>query len=243
MADHSKKWHNGTSTRTRSTDTYDRLAVIQAQLNNLGREIKKVNEKVYATQVGCESCKGPRYTKDCLLKEEVKAFKEAFYTQYGVPFPPGGRFRAAALGFYQRDNENPSYQERRQTMEESMNNKVLQERGSRSIPGSTETNPRDHVKSISTTINTDTTSIRRIGGARYAVLDNQHRMHTFKPNQLIIPFPSRLTDDCIDEMNVVDSATYEVFKEGRKMEDQAERLMNEDHLPQKEKVPVSFTLP
>ncbi|GJW37256.1 hypothetical protein Tco_0060176 [Tanacetum coccineum] len=27
---------------------------IQAQLNNLGREIKKVNEKVNAAQVGCE---------------------------------------------------------------------------------------------------------------------------------------------------------------------------------------------
>ncbi|GJX32765.1 hypothetical protein Tco_0242620 [Tanacetum coccineum] len=38
----------------RSTETSDGLAAIQAQLNNLGREIKKVNEKVYATQVGCE---------------------------------------------------------------------------------------------------------------------------------------------------------------------------------------------
>ncbi|GJQ99026.1 retrovirus-related pol polyprotein from transposon TNT 1-94 [Tanacetum coccineum] len=36
--------------------TYDGLATIQAQLNNLGREIKKMNEKVYATKVGCESC-------------------------------------------------------------------------------------------------------------------------------------------------------------------------------------------
>ncbi|GKD57521.1 hypothetical protein Tco_1290908, partial [Tanacetum coccineum] len=77
-------------TRTRSTDTSDGLAAIQAQLNNLGREIKKVNEKVYAAQ-------------------------------YGVPFPLGGRFRAAAPGFYQRANRNPSYQERRQTMQESMN--------------------------------------------------------------------------------------------------------------------------
>ncbi|GJR12976.1 hypothetical protein Tco_0795628 [Tanacetum coccineum] len=51
MAEHSKKWHDGTSTRTRSTKTSDALAAIQAQLNNLGREIKKVNEKVYAAQV------------------------------------------------------------------------------------------------------------------------------------------------------------------------------------------------
>nr|GEY41607.1 hypothetical protein [Tanacetum cinerariifolium] len=40
MAEYSQKWHNGTS-RTRSTKTSDGLTVIQAQLNNLGREIKK----------------------------------------------------------------------------------------------------------------------------------------------------------------------------------------------------------
>nr|GEX72855.1 hypothetical protein [Tanacetum cinerariifolium] len=49
-AKYSQKWHSGTS-RTRSTKTSDGLAAIQAQLNNLGREIKKVNEKVYATNV------------------------------------------------------------------------------------------------------------------------------------------------------------------------------------------------
>ncbi|GJW40052.1 hypothetical protein Tco_0065897 [Tanacetum coccineum] len=53
----------------RSTETYDGLDAIQEQLNNLGREIKKVNEKVYAAQVGCEQCKGPHYTKDFPLKE------------------------------------------------------------------------------------------------------------------------------------------------------------------------------
>ncbi|GKA61715.1 hypothetical protein Tco_0761234, partial [Tanacetum coccineum] len=46
MAEHSQKWHNGTSSKARSTETSDGLAAIQAQLNNVGREIKKVNEKV-----------------------------------------------------------------------------------------------------------------------------------------------------------------------------------------------------
>ncbi|GKF00374.1 hypothetical protein Tco_0023724 [Tanacetum coccineum] len=88
MAEYSQKWHNATS-RTRSTKTSDRLTAIQAQLNNLGREIKKVNEKVYAAQVGCKQCKG-------------------------------GGYRATALRFYQRNNVNPSYQERRQSMEDTM---------------------------------------------------------------------------------------------------------------------------
>ncbi|GKC17465.1 hypothetical protein Tco_1014247, partial [Tanacetum coccineum] len=96
---------------TRSTETSDGVAAIQAQLNNLGREIKKVNEKVYAAQVGCELCKGPHYTKDFPLKEEGKTLEEAYYTQFGVPFSQGGQYRAAASGFYQRNNGNPSYQE------------------------------------------------------------------------------------------------------------------------------------
>nr|GEW46483.1 hypothetical protein [Tanacetum cinerariifolium] len=45
MADHSQKWHNGTSTRTRNIETSNGLATIQAQLNNLGREIKKTYVK------------------------------------------------------------------------------------------------------------------------------------------------------------------------------------------------------
>ncbi|GKF80403.1 hypothetical protein Tco_0239005, partial [Tanacetum coccineum] len=50
-------------------------------------EIKKVNEKVYAAQVGCELCKGPHYTKDCPLKEEEKTLEETYYTQFGAPYP------------------------------------------------------------------------------------------------------------------------------------------------------------
>ncbi|GJY53580.1 hypothetical protein Tco_0445244 [Tanacetum coccineum] len=61
--------------------------------------------------------KGPHYTKDCPLKEEGKTLEEAYYTQFGGPFQGGG-YRAAAPGFYQRNNANPSYQERRQSMED-----------------------------------------------------------------------------------------------------------------------------
>nr|GEV31593.1 hypothetical protein [Tanacetum cinerariifolium] len=36
MAEFSQKWHNGTSSRFRNTETSNGLVVIQAQLNNLG---------------------------------------------------------------------------------------------------------------------------------------------------------------------------------------------------------------
>ncbi|GJZ76250.1 ribonuclease H-like domain, reverse transcriptase, RNA-dependent DNA polymerase [Tanacetum coccineum] len=61
---------------------------------------------------------GPHYTKDCPLKDEGKTLEEAYYTQFGVSFPQGGHYKAAAPGFYQRNNRNPLYQEQRQSMEE-----------------------------------------------------------------------------------------------------------------------------
>ncbi|GKE89104.1 hypothetical protein Tco_1566579, partial [Tanacetum coccineum] len=120
MAEYSQKWHNGTYSRTRSTETSDGLASIQAQINNFGQEIKKVNEKVCATQVRCKLCKGPHYTKDCPQKEEGKFLEEAYYTQLGVPYQPRGQYRAAGPGFYQRNNGNSSYPDRIPSLEESL---------------------------------------------------------------------------------------------------------------------------
>nr|GFA70996.1 hypothetical protein [Tanacetum cinerariifolium] len=108
MAEFSQKWHNGTSSKSRSAKTSNRLVAIQAQLNNLRREIKKVNEKVYAAQVGCELCKGPQYTKDCPQKKEGKTLEEAYYTQFSAPYQPGGQYRAARPRFYQRNNGKSS---------------------------------------------------------------------------------------------------------------------------------------
>ncbi|GJY93655.1 hypothetical protein Tco_0509437 [Tanacetum coccineum] len=90
IAEYSQKCHNGTSSKARSTETSDGLGAIQAQLNNLGKEIKKVNEKVYAAQVGCELCKGPHYIKDCPLKEEGNTLEEAYDAQFGAPCQPAG---------------------------------------------------------------------------------------------------------------------------------------------------------
>ncbi|GJY67297.1 hypothetical protein Tco_0469535 [Tanacetum coccineum] len=255
MVEYSQKWHNGTS-RTRSTETSDVLVAIQAQLNNLGREIKKVNEKVYVAQVGCEQCKGPHYTKDCPLKEEGKTLEEAYYTQFGGPFQGGG-YRAAALGFYQRNNANPSYQERRQSMEETLSkfmsesakrheensnmikeirastdaavrnqgasiktleiqigkiSKVLQERGFGSLPSSTEANPRDHVKSISTIVETDSNPIRHIGSPQYAKSTLQNRRLMFESRQTTIAFLSRLNDYyCEEKRDRMDRASVSVM--------------------------------
>ncbi|GKB58130.1 hypothetical protein Tco_0914316 [Tanacetum coccineum] len=278
MAKYFQKWHNGTS-RTRSTETSNGLAAIQAQLNNLGIEIKKVNEKVYAAQVGCEQCKGPYYTKDCPLKEEGKTLEEAYYTQFGAPFQGGG-YRVTTPGFYQRNNANPSYQERRQSMEETLSkfmsesakrheensnlikeirastnaairnqgaliktleiqigqtSKVLQERGFRSLPSSTKTNPRDHVKSISTIVETDSYPIHRMASSQYAVSTGQNFTLIYETKQTTISFPSHLNGYyCEEKKGSYGPQFSEAYSEASHID---------KSIPRKGKDLGSFTLP
>ncbi|GJS59361.1 RNA-directed DNA polymerase, eukaryota, reverse transcriptase zinc-binding domain protein [Tanacetum coccineum] len=151
--------------------------------------------------------------------EEGKTLEEAYYTQFGAPYQPGGQYRAAGPGFDQRNNGNSSYLDQRPSLEESLTkfmaesakrhkensniikeirastdaairnqgtsiktleiqigqmSKVLQERRFRSLPSSTETNPRDQVKSISIA-KADFSGIRHIGCGPYVVSGTQHR--------------------------------------------------------------------
>ncbi|GJV48344.1 hypothetical protein Tco_1438556 [Tanacetum coccineum] len=76
MAEYSQKWHNGTSRGT-STETSDKLAAIQEQLDNLGREIKKVNEKVYVVFEYSEE-KGAK-----AMAETIEQYKSKTGTDYG----------------------------------------------------------------------------------------------------------------------------------------------------------------
>ncbi|GJT43117.1 hypothetical protein Tco_0951832 [Tanacetum coccineum] len=183
MAEYSQKWHNGTSSRTKSTKTSDGLAAIQAQLNNLGREIKKVNEKVYAAQVGCELCKGPHYTKDYPQKEEGKTLEEAYYTQFGAPYQPGGQYRAAGPGFYQQNNGNSSHEE---------NSNIIKE-----IQASTDAaikNQGASNKTLEIQIG-QISKIRHVGCGPYAVSGTQLRS-LFSET---VPFPRRLQNCAYDD--------------------------------------------
>ncbi|GKC76636.1 hypothetical protein Tco_1127410, partial [Tanacetum coccineum] len=127
--------------------------------------------------------------------------------------------------------------------------KVLQEKGSGILPCSTEINPGDHVKLISTTIEADTPSIRQIDPIRYAVLSLQNIMQNFKPSQSIISFPNRLIDDSYeDKMVLVElmdrekSATNlkKLLMEKLRMGYQIEASTN---MHEKEKDLWSFTIP
>ncbi|GKF30614.1 hypothetical protein Tco_0100412, partial [Tanacetum coccineum] len=72
MADHSQKWHDGSSSKSIEGSSSEGIAAIVNKLEKLGREMKKLKENVHAIQVGCQTCEGAYLDKDCPLNEEVK---------------------------------------------------------------------------------------------------------------------------------------------------------------------------
>nr|GEV65963.1 hypothetical protein [Tanacetum cinerariifolium] len=89
-------------------------------VNILWMKSQLTNYNIIYDKVGCELCKGSHYTKDCPLKEQGKTLEEAYYTQFGALYQPGGQYKAAGPEFYQRNNGNFPYPDRRQTLEESL---------------------------------------------------------------------------------------------------------------------------
>ncbi|GJT65641.1 zinc knuckle CX2CX4HX4C containing protein [Tanacetum coccineum] len=123
MADHSQKWHDGTTSRNiGSSSSKDGLAALVNKLDNLGRDMKKLKESVHAIQVGCQICEGPHLDKDCPLNEEVKQVEEVRYGEFRRTTPfngsNGGKFRVGPPGYYTKIDNRPPYAERRQSLEE-----------------------------------------------------------------------------------------------------------------------------
>ncbi|GJR14775.1 DNA/RNA polymerases superfamily protein [Tanacetum coccineum] len=197
----------------------------------------KANKKVYAAKVRCELCKGPHYTKDCPLKEKGKTLEEAYYTQFGAPYQPGGQYRAAGPGFYQRNNGNSSYPDQRQTLEESLT-KFMTESAKRheenssinkEILASTDAaikNQGASIKTLEIQIGQMSKVLQERGIRRpYAVSDTQY---------------SSLSSKTVSFTNRLHGYYCEDWKEERKVK----ILETYDHiLPQKEKDAGSFTLP
>nr|GFA89126.1 hypothetical protein [Tanacetum cinerariifolium] len=87
--DHSQKWHDGSSDRNiknsiiDSSSNSEGIAAIVNKLENLGRDMKKLKENVYAIQVGCQICERAHLDKDFPLNEEVKSVKAVKYGEFG----------------------------------------------------------------------------------------------------------------------------------------------------------------
>ncbi|GJU59813.1 hypothetical protein Tco_1237579 [Tanacetum coccineum] len=113
--------------------------------------------------------------------------------------------------------------------------KVLHERGFGSLPRSTKANPRDQVKSISTTIEANSYPIRRTRSSQHAVSTGQNCTLRYETGQTTIPFPSRLNGYYCDE------------KKGSFRRQFSKAYSKASHInksiPRKEKDPESFTLP
>nr|GEU60510.1 hypothetical protein [Tanacetum cinerariifolium] len=88
MADHSQKWHDGTSNRNiESSSSSEGITTIVNKLKNLGRDMNKLKENVHAIQVGCQIFEGTQLDKDFHFYEEIKSMEEVKYGEFGRPFP------------------------------------------------------------------------------------------------------------------------------------------------------------
>ncbi|GJS36833.1 putative reverse transcriptase domain-containing protein [Tanacetum coccineum] len=118
MANHSQKWHDGTSSRNISSScNTNELAAVISKLDNFGRDMKKLKENVHAIQVGCQICEGYHLDKECPLNEEVKQVEEVKYSEFGRPGPFNGsngtKFHVVPPGYYTRTyNQTPSGEKR-----------------------------------------------------------------------------------------------------------------------------------
>ncbi|GJY09584.1 hypothetical protein Tco_0377769, partial [Tanacetum coccineum] len=97
MADHSQKWHDGTTSRNiKSNSSKDGLAALVNKLDNLGRDMKKI--------------------------KEIKQVEEVRYGEFGRTMPfngsNGGKFRVGPPGYYTKIDNRLPYVEMRQSLEE-----------------------------------------------------------------------------------------------------------------------------
>ncbi|GJZ82233.1 hypothetical protein Tco_0647406, partial [Tanacetum coccineum] len=117
MADHSQKWHDGSSSKNiESSSNSEGIAAIVNKLENLGRDMKKLKENVHAIQVGCQICEGAHLDKDFPLNEEVKSVEEVKYGEFSRPFPNNNR-NDSRFNRY----DQPSSGERRPSLIEIIN--------------------------------------------------------------------------------------------------------------------------
>ncbi|GJZ09807.1 hypothetical protein Tco_0544090 [Tanacetum coccineum] len=119
---HNFKQYAGLGANIKSSSSNDELAALVNKLDNLGRDMKKLKESVYAIQVGCQICKGPHLDKDCPLNEEVKQIEEVRYGEFRRTThfngSNGGKFRVEPPGYYTKIDNRPPYGEKRQSLEE-----------------------------------------------------------------------------------------------------------------------------
>ncbi|GJU02827.1 hypothetical protein Tco_1113165 [Tanacetum coccineum] len=125
MADHSQKWHDGSSSRSIKGSSSEGITAIMNKLENLGRDMKKLKENVHAIQVGCQTYEGAHLDKDRPLNEEVKGMEEVKYGEFSRPFP-NNRYDGRFKGGY----DQPSSGEKRPSLTKIIN-KYMEEASKR----------------------------------------------------------------------------------------------------------------
>nr|GEX31208.1 hypothetical protein [Tanacetum cinerariifolium] len=180
----------------------------------------------YLTEMQELDANNTKDTKDCPPKEEGKNLKEAYYMQIGGPFQGGG-YKAAAPGFYQRNNANPSYQERRKSMEDTLN-KFISESAKRRKENS------NLIKEFQASMDA---AVRNQGASIKTLEIKIKNLRKVLQKRGFESLPSSTEVNLRDQVKS-NSTPYPLDKIVHSSYSEASQS-----IPQKEKDPVSFTLP
>nr|GEU40205.1 hypothetical protein [Tanacetum cinerariifolium] len=105
MADHSQKWHDGSSSRNidRSSSSKGITAIIR-----------------------CQTCRGAHLDKECPLNEELKSMDEVKYGEFrrSSPFSNGAKYRVGPPGYYTHIDNRPPFEEKRPSLEDLLNKHI-----------------------------------------------------------------------------------------------------------------------
>ncbi|GKE00003.1 ribonuclease H-like domain-containing protein [Tanacetum coccineum] len=148
MAEYSQKWHNETSSKSRSTDANNAKKLKKAagpgfyQRNNVNSSYLARRDTMEESLPKFMAESAKKHEENSNIIKEIQASTDAAIRNQGASI------KTLELQIGQMS-------------------KVLQERGFGSLPSSTETNPRDQVKSISTAT-ADLSEIRRMETSPYA---------------------------------------------------------------------------
>ncbi|GJV75742.1 reverse transcriptase domain-containing protein [Tanacetum coccineum] len=102
MADHSQKWHDGSSSRNiKSSSNSKGIAAIDVKF---AKELISILDK------------------ECPLNEEVNSVEKVKYGEFGrsSPFSNGAKYRVGPTRYYTRIDNRPSFREKRSNLEELM---------------------------------------------------------------------------------------------------------------------------
>ena len=103
MAIHNLEWNPDKRMMRKDHEASEEVAALRANQKELEKKIEALTSSIHSMQVGCDVCKGPHLTKDCIQNQPMMTPEEVSYMQQGF----GGNFQGGNRNWGNNRNFNP----------------------------------------------------------------------------------------------------------------------------------------